>query len=153
MNVVLVGYKLHNYCWLISFLQERQAITVSKEGKLPEVKILIIFCYFLGVSVLAIVCYVLSFWTGSVNEGLTRYILCQSNGVQPGAESCDRSQLSAIVRLQATCDAVAFLFVLLPTVNLLYAVNPKRIRQLYVRHSVRRKHNEKDKATTFTLDS
>ena len=140
-----------------SFLQESRTLTVSEEKrKLPEIKIFIIICYFLGVSVLAIVSYSLSFWIGSFNEELTRYILCQSTGSQPGAELCNRSELNRIVRLQVVYDTVAVLFTLIPTVNLLYAINPERIKRLYIRCSARLKHSDNDKVksyTTYTLDT
>ena len=134
----------------VLFLQDSRVLTVSDEKrKLPEVKVLIIICYFLGASLLALVAYALSFWFGPVNEGLADYILCQSMGIQSG-KSCDTSELNGIVRLQAMYDTVAFLFTLIPTVNLLYAFNPRKIKQYC---AARLKDSDKAKTyTTYTVD-
>ena len=95
--------------------------------RLPEVKVLIILCYFLSVSVLALIAYLLTAWRGQVIEMLSSYFLCQSTGIQSG-HFCSKSGLNAAV--QATFDVVIVLFALIPLVNLLYAVNFSTIKRL-----------------------
>ena len=95
--------------------------------RLPEVKVLIILCYFFSVSVLALIADLLTAWRGQVIETLSSYFLCQSTDIQSGL-FCSKSGLNAAI--QATFDVIIVIFALIPLVNLLYAVNFSTIKRL-----------------------
>ena len=73
-------------------------------------------------------------WIGSVSyfqEVLASYFLCESAGIQTNStRACDRTELNRVIPLYAMLDTLEVLHVMLPVVNLIYALNVNDVKAL-----------------------
>ncbi len=100
----------------------------------PEKKILIAFCYYVLVGVIALSELIQNF---RHNEVIARevgmYFICESGGIDPDdPEECDRSEFDQYRSPElVTCSfALAGIF---PAVNLIFAVNIKQCKQSFIK--------------------
>ena len=96
---------------------------------MPQLKVLIIICYFVGTSLAALVAQTITFLRPLQTDAVTEYIICQSAGLQPNT-TCDRTPINEHVPFAAMTDAALALFFLIPAVNLIYAINRKDVEVL-----------------------
>ena len=108
--------------------------TARVKGTSPELKVLIIICYFGMATVFALIAYATTFWIGSVShvqQAFSSYVLCEATGLQSNSTmACDRTELNTIIPIQAMFDAAYILFLMIPIINLTYALNMRDLRAL-----------------------
>ena len=102
---------------------------------MPEIKGLIVICYFTVLIAFGAAFFIVAVQIPS--ESIFNYFLCESAGKQPGTP-CVITKKTTIAVLST---AFVVLLQLYPGVNLVYAVNIKSVRKTYVNiKSVRKKY-------------
>ena len=106
---------------------------MKEQRRLPEVKVLIIICYFATLAVFAMVTNAVTFRIGYSNfqEAFVSYLLCEATGIQTNSTmACDRTELNRAIPIQALVDTLYVLYVIIPAVNLVYAFNTTDMKAL-----------------------
>ena len=114
---------IYDIILIIYCLQEHKAM--KEQRRLPEVKVLIIICYIVTVFIFTLGTYA-TIWIGSAS-----YFLYESAGIQTNStRACDHTELNRVIPLYAMLDTLEVLYVMLPVVNLVYALNVNDIKAL-----------------------
>ena len=126
--------KINIFFSLISFLSQNSRIADAaiQRERTPEVKILFIICYFLGIGIFSLLLFSASFWNSvtEFRQDLSEYLLCESIGMKPGNSCADeRRSLNNAVTMQFLFDIAFILLCSFPAVNLIYAVNFSYLKQ------------------------
>jgi len=122
---------------LLSHLQQ-QGLFRAKLSKHPfkigaaERKILIIFCYYVLLGVIALTTFTIFTRNSTQFSGaVAEYWLCESTGVNP-ENSCDRLRESFQQLSFPGLSAVSYILLgIFPAVNLIFAVNFREIKQKF----------------------
>ena len=113
---------------VFSFPQQHGLFRIKRSKGLDtaERKILIIFCYYVILGVIALTTFTLSTKNSeSVANGIVGYFGCESSGPQT---PCDRSGFEP--QLNPVLDCLSYILLgLFPAVNLVFAVNVKELKQ------------------------
>ena len=111
-------------------------ITIEKDTS-PEIKVLIVICWFGTIIVFTLVACSAALWTGALSSfqrAFTSYVDCEATGIQTNSTmTCDRSQLDEIIPIQAVFDTEYFLYLITPLVYLTYALKIRDLRALQQR--------------------
>ena len=110
-------------------------MSIAREkGRAPEIKVLIIICYFGTTTVFTLVAAATALLIGFSSSAITSYVYCEANGIQANSTmTCDRSQLDEMIPIQVMFDIKYVLFLLIPIVNLTYALKIRDLRALQQR--------------------
>ena len=93
-----------------------------------EKKILIIFCYYVILGVIALTALTLASKNGDrFSEEVTGYFKCELRGVVP-EDPCDRSRYQALLYPVLNCLSFILLGIF-PAINLVFAVNIEELKQ------------------------
>ena len=101
------------------------------QSRIPEMKILIILSYFLGIGIYALIVVEVFFLTGSqLEQTFAAYILCESTGTLT-ANSCseEKSQLNKLMAFHVCSDIAYMLLAVVPTVNIIYVIHVRKLKQ------------------------
>ena len=109
----------------------RIADAAIRHNRTPEVKILFILCYFLGIGLFSIAIFSASFWNTvpKFRQNLSKYFLCETIGTIGNSCTDERSALDDAIVIQLLFDVAYILLGLFPAVNLIYAVNISDLKQ------------------------
>ena len=102
-------------------------------SRIPEMKILIILSYFLGIGIYVLIVVEVFFLTGSqLEQTFATYILCVSTRTLTD-NSCseEKSQLNELMAFQVCSDITYMLLAVVPTVtvNLIYVIHVRKLKQ------------------------
>lgn len=107
----------------------------------PEVKVLIMLTYFVGVSILALIATAVNYRQFPEGRGvheLESYFLCESTGVVPGDPPCDRREVKKLYPVQLLYDTAYILLALLPLVHLIFTVNIQELKKGCCKKKIRK---------------
>ena len=112
----------------------------------PEMKILIVLCYYVLSAVIALISFTLS--TKNSEQFVSRlldHFDCEMHGQDPeNPMACDRNDFRQFSSPELAA-LVAALFSLFPVVNLVYVVNIKELKQKCKAYRLRRERNRNAK--------
>ena len=97
----------------------------------PEVKILILSCYFIIFGIIALVNFSVSIRDSDIQEDrLFAYFVCQARGTNNNTCNEEYDEVQMILSLRETLNnAVYFLMGLLPWLNLLFAIQVRYVKK------------------------
>ena len=90
-----------------------------------EVKIIIVVCYFLVIGICTFASYTVRLWQNIGMQEFTTYFNCEGDG---GESECDRSVIDSTIPAQVLLDISQITIGLFPAVNLVYAINIRKIK-------------------------
>ena len=136
MNCKFIANKYTDYFIFISslYFPQQQGLFRIKLSKSPfkidtaERKILIIFCYYVLLGVIALITFTLATRdNGRLLEEITGYFRCEFTGID-AQNPCDRSRYQALLNPELNCISYILLGIF-PVVNLVFAVNVEELKQ------------------------
>ena len=101
-----------------------------KSDHVVEIKLSIVLLYYMLISVLFVITFVVFFTVDQeYSESLRNYFICEATGEYPGKKDCNRSEIDSY-SFPILFNVAAFVLVVGPSVSLVYVVSWKDIRRL-----------------------
>ena len=129
--------KITNISNIFNFFIQRNVNVKIDKSTIPlkldtaQKKLLIVFCYYVVLTVIALTSFTLATRnTGVIVNSAKRYFLCEQNGHDP-SEPCSRSELERLMNPTGITLSFILAMALFPVVNLVYIVNIQELKELW----------------------